>query len=273
MAYQTVDGLRLYFEEYARQGAVPLLLVHGAGQDTVSWRFNVEALSRHFHLFLLDLPGHGKSAVPPGGFIDDYAGSVPYVAGFMEARGVGRYVYMGHSFASGLGLHLALEYPDRMLALFMIDGTGCPSGAWGGRAFEIVSVNMVDWLEVNFRLICGQSTPVDRVEEIASDVRRCCSPEVAVGDIASFAKTDLRTRLHELRLPVVDLHGEEDWSIPPALGRDTIERIGRNAKFRLLPSAGHFPHTENPEAFNAAFVEEWSLIEADVRSRWKGAQS
>ncbi|MES2940753.1 MAG: alpha/beta hydrolase [Pseudomonadota bacterium] len=265
MAYTHVNGLRLYYEEFANPGKPVLLMVHGAGQDTVSWRFNVEPLAPHFHLVLLDLPGHGKSAAPPRGFIDDYADTVPYVAGFMEALGIPRYVVLGHSFASGLGLHLALAHPDRVQALFMIDGTGCPSGAWGGKAFDIVSVNMVDWLEVNFRLICGHSTPRERVEEIASDVRRCCSPEVAVGDIASFAKTDLRARLHELRLPVVDLHGEEDWSIPPALGMDTVALIGANARFRLIPGAGHFPHTEQPEQFNAAFLQEWERVAAELR--------
>jgi pimeloyl-ACP methyl ester carboxylesterase len=260
MSYVEVSGIRMYYEE-RRSGKPALLLCHGAGQDTISWRFNLEFLGGYFDIYAIDLPGHGKSELAPQGVIDDYAGFLPYVAGFMEAMGVERYTFMGHSFAGGLGLHLALAYPDRVSALVLIDGTGCPSKAWGGDAFAVVSVNPVDWLEVNFRLICGPATSPQRAEEIASDVRRCCAPEVALGDIAAFAKTDIRDRLGEIKIPVGFIHGGEDWSIPPELGLETQRLMGGRTSFRLLEGVGHFPHTERPDLFNPAFDAVWRELQ------------
>ncbi|MET4491223.1 alpha/beta hydrolase [Bradyrhizobium sp. LA7.1] len=256
MSYVQVNGVRIYYESRI-SGKPPLLLCHGAGQDTISWRFNLDTFADIFDVYALDLPGHGKSALAPGGAIDDYTGFLPYAAGFMAELGINRYTYVGHSFAGGLGLHLALAYPDRVDALVLIDGTGCPSKAWGGDAFSVVSVNPVDWLEVNFRLICGPQTSPERAEEIASDVRRCCAPEVALGDIAAFAKTDLRDRLPQVKIPVGFIHGAEDWSIPSELGRETQALLGGKTVFKLLDEAGHFPHTERPDLFNPAFSELW----------------
>jgi len=259
MAYVQVLGKNLYFEEIVNDKP-PLLLIHGAGQDTLSWRFNLDVLSDMFHVYVLDLPGHGKSELAAQGALDDYNDFIPFVAGFMEALSVPHYALMCHSFAGGLALHLALKYPERVSELVLIDGTGCPSKAWGGDEFKIVAINPVDWLEVNFRLICGPETPVDRANEIAHDVRRCCAPEVATGDIAAFAKTDLREHLGKMRTPILLLHGEHDWSIPPGLGQETYDLYGGPKIFKLLPSVGHFPHTEQPEMFNSTFLEGWQEL-------------
>lgn len=262
MPYLHVDGVRIYYEAML-SGKPPVLVCHGAGQDTISWRFNLDTFADLFDVYALDLPGHGKSQLAPGGAIDDYGDFVPYVAGFMQQLKVKQYAFIGHSFAGGLGLHLALAHPDRVTALVLIDGTGCPSKAWGGDAFSIVSVNPVDWLEVNFRLICGPATDHARAEEIASDVRRCCAPEVALGDIAAFAKTDLRTRLGSIKVPVGFIHGEEDWSIPHELGRETQQLLGGKTAFRLLEGVGHFPHTERPDLFNPAFLSVWRELTSE----------
>lgn len=263
MSFVTVRETRIYYEKRV-SGKPPLLLCHGAGQDTISWRFNLDRLADEFDVYALDLPGHGKSALAPQGALNDYDDMLPYLAEFMEALKIDAYVFMGHSFAGGLGLHLALAYPNRVKALILIDGTGCPSKAWGGDAFQIVSINPVDWLEVNFRMICGPAAPPDRVEEIASDVRRCCAPEVALGDIGAFAKTDLRERLGEITVPVAFVHGEEDWSIPPELGLETQSLMSGPTAFRLVPGIGHFPHTEAPDAFHKALDEAWGEVKDKV---------
>ena len=119
--------------------------------------------------------------------------------------------------------------------------------------FDLVSINPVDWFEVNFRTICSQSTDRQRVEEIAFDVRRC-APEVAVNDIRAYAELDLRERMKDVRVPLIAIHGDDDWSIPTELGKKTLELATGPSLFIPLGNVGHFPHTENPEAFHEAFA-------------------
>jgi pimeloyl-ACP methyl ester carboxylesterase len=264
--FEPIAGVSVYYERHGA-GGVPLLLCHGAGQDTLSWRHCAGRLAEHFDVVALDLPGHGKSARHDGDrAIEDYADHVPYADGLMRTLGHDRYVFMGHSFAGGLGLNLARALPDRVRAVVMLDGTGCPSGAWGGGAFDLVAINPRDWMEVNFRLICGPRTEPARVEEIARDVLRC-PPDVVQGDIKAFAKTDLRPDLPSMRTPLLAFHGLDDWSIPPALGEETVDLIGGPARFVPLPDVGHFPHVEAPDALMAAFDRVWPGFWQGVEDR------
>lgn len=263
MAFESVAGVPLYYERHVGNGP-PLLLCHGAGQDTLSWRYCTGWLVKHFDVVAIDLPGHGKSGRHHGDrAVDDYADHVPYADGLMRTLGYDRYVFMGHSFAGGLGLSLARALPERIAAVVMLDGTGCPSAAWGGSAFDLVAINPIDWMEVNFRLICGPSTDAERVDEISRDVLRC-PPDVVQGDIKAFAKTDVRPDLPGMRTPLLALHGLDDWSIPPELGRETVDLIGAPARFVPVPDVGHFPHVEAPDRLRAAFESSWAELREHV---------
>jgi pyruvate dehydrogenase E2 component (dihydrolipoamide acetyltransferase) len=100
MPYVAVDDVRLYFEEVPND-APALLLIHGAAQDTLSWRFNLEALGRRFHVYAVDLPGHGKSQLASKGCIDNLETYAGYAERFMACAKHARYSVMGHSMAGG----------------------------------------------------------------------------------------------------------------------------------------------------------------------------
>lgn len=260
MPYITVHKTRIYFEEVPAD-APPLLLIHGAAQDTLSWRFNLDFLSSSFHLYAIDLPGHGKSQLSPEGPIEDLERYAAYAEEFMKNLGHDRYSVMGHSMAGGIALHLTLRNPERIAMVVLVDGACYTTGTYGQELFELVSINPTDWFEVNFRTICSRKTSPQRVEEIAFDVRRC-APEVAFNDIRAYAALDLRERMGEIETPVVALHGEDDWSITPELGRKTTELVKGPRVFLPISGVGHFPHTENPELFHNAF--EQALNQLDI---------
>jgi pimeloyl-ACP methyl ester carboxylesterase len=253
MPYQNVNGVRMYYEEVAADGPV-LLLIHGAAQDTISWRFNIEHISKKFHVYAIDLPGHGKSQLAPCGAISDLETYAFFAEGFMESMGISKYSVMGHSMAGGIGLHMALHQPDRLQMVILVDGACYTSGTYGDDTFDLVSINPTDWFEVNFRTICSPKTDFERIQEIAFDVRRC-APEVAFNDIRAYASLNLLDKIGTVKVPLIALHGEDDWSIPPELGEKTLELAGGFTLFKKLINVGHFPQTENPEVFNQAFDE------------------
>jgi pimeloyl-ACP methyl ester carboxylesterase len=147
-----------------------------------------------------------------------------------------------------------------VLLAVLVDGACCTSGTYGDDVFELVSLNPTDWFEVNFRTICSPHTAPERIEEIAFDVRRC-APEVAFHDIKAYAALDLQNQMKNIPAPLVFLHGEDDWSIPPELGRRTAALAAGRTVFTALRNVVHFPHTEHPEAFNTAFVEALQSID------------
>lgn len=252
MPYKIVNGTRIYYEELG-QGYPVVLLIHGAAQDTLSWRFNTNFLfEMGFHVIAIDLPGHGKSQLDDNSPIDDLEDYAIYAEKFMETMGAEKYSVMGHSMAGGIGLYMALHQSYKISMVVLVDGAAYTSGTYGEEVFDLVSINPTDWFEVNFRTICSPVTEQQRVEEIAFDVRRC-SPEVAFNDIRAYGLLDIRKQMKDIKTPLIAIHGEDDWSIPTEIGKKTVEMSDGVFKFVPLKNVGHFPHTENPTVFNSTF--------------------
>lgn len=252
MPYVYLDGLRIYYE--VEGAGEPVILIHGAAQDTVSWRFNIPALAEAgYRAYALDLPGHGKSALAPSGPISSLESYALHVLDFMDAAGIERATVAGHSMSGGIILYMALHRPTAVRAAILVDGAGFTNRTYNEDFFDLVSINPTDWFEVNFRTICSKRTPQARVDEIGFDVLRC-APAVAWNDIIAYANLDLRDRLAEVTCPVFFIHGGDDWSITPAMGRETRDMLRTWTEFVELEGVGHFPHTERPEVFNPALL-------------------
>lgn len=79
-----IAGLRLHVVE-AGTGEVPMVLLHGLGMDWRVWQSVARRLAPHFHLFLVDLRGHGQSDKPPSGYsLAHYASDVEGLVEFLE---------------------------------------------------------------------------------------------------------------------------------------------------------------------------------------------
>src|SRR5215813_5162439 len=66
LAAATLDGMKIHSTSSGK-GATTLVLVHGWTCDDTSWAAQVPALSKHYRVITLDLPGHGQSGSPKDG--------------------------------------------------------------------------------------------------------------------------------------------------------------------------------------------------------------
>ncbi len=99
-----LDGVRW---RYLHAGSgPPLLLIHGFMAYSFSWRFNMAALSQHFSVYALDLPGCGfsqRTDTPQCSLASDAEG----VLRFMEHFGIEQADVLGTSRGGGLAIVLA----------------------------------------------------------------------------------------------------------------------------------------------------------------------
>lgn len=113
-------------EIFARLGGdgPPLFLLHGYPQTHVIWHLVAPELAKHFRLIICDLRGYGSSSVPPtdpehvnyskramGRDIIDIAGEL----------GLDCFFLCGHNRGGRVGYRLALDHPDRVKRLVLLD--------------------------------------------------------------------------------------------------------------------------------------------------------
>ena len=107
----SVAGIKTH---YLRAGSgEPVVLLHGLGASSYSWRFAVPALADRFDVIAPDLPGFGRSDKP---WDHDYsvAGQHRWVMSFLDGLGVKKARFVGNSMGGVISLWAALETPERV---------------------------------------------------------------------------------------------------------------------------------------------------------------
>lgn len=250
MAFCQVKGKRIFYESGG--SGPPIVMVHGAGQDTTSWRYNFQAFAQSHRVIAVDLPGHGKSemVLPP---IDSTECFASYLWDFIEELHLKRPILMGHSMGAGICLTVALEHGRKLAGVVAVDGADKVVGVFGGDIHQsYVNAPMELMLEMSmegFRALCSKSTPSSRVEEIAQDLLRIYPP-VTAADTKAFNSFDISDRSRAISAPVLLISGADDFLVTPQMVSETAGRLGGGSKVIFLDGVGHFPHTEAPDRFN-----------------------
>ena len=115
-----VGDMRFRYLDWGREGGRPILFLHGGALTAHTWDLCCLALRDDYHCMALDQRGHGDS---------DWAADADYsiasqredVKGFAEAVGLENFVLVGMSMGAINGLAYAIEYPETLSALVLID--------------------------------------------------------------------------------------------------------------------------------------------------------
>lgn len=104
----------------ADTGSIPMLFVHGLGDEADTWRHVLPALAAQRRVVAVDLPGFGRSDKPDASY------SVPWLAGvlldLLDTLALDRVVLVGHSLGAIVSHWLALEQPGRLARLALLNG-------------------------------------------------------------------------------------------------------------------------------------------------------
>lgn len=121
--FEMVDGLRVH---YRRSGQGPVVvLLHGSGSSLEGVERVANLLSATFDVIRPDLPGFGRTGPRPD---RDYTvrAYATTIARFMDGLGVHHYAVAGNSLGGNIAWNLALDHPERVTQLVLINATGYP---------------------------------------------------------------------------------------------------------------------------------------------------
>jgi pimeloyl-ACP methyl ester carboxylesterase len=263
----TLDGVTWKYWQ-AGSGS-PLLLIHGFMGYSFSWRFNVQALSRHFSVYAMDLPGCGFSqrTQDPETTL---AGDAEGVLGFMNHLGIEEADLLGSSRGGGLAIVLGallakrnMVHRIRRLVLVSPINPWSSNGRWmtrmlattiGGVCVMRVIPKMHLVLNRYFKALYGDPKRISpgSVEGYKAGLDVPGSFEHLLRIVRSW-HDDLALVEESLPaiadLPTLLLWGSRDSAVFPS-SIHQLERALKNSALVLLRGVGHLPYEEVPEEFN-----------------------
>ena len=121
--FVTLGDVRLHYKRYG--SGRPVLLLHGSGSSHHGFARVAQSLSSSFEVVLLDLPGFGFTGPRPDRDyrVPTYAATV---AQFLSELALERCSIVGNSLGGNIAWNLALDEPDRVERLVLINATGYP---------------------------------------------------------------------------------------------------------------------------------------------------
>lgn len=278
LRFVDVDGIRTRY--YEAGAGDPLVLFHGGQYGSLysldAWSLNLPGLAEHFHVYALDRLGQGHTDNPKTDTDYTFEALFEHTCGFFEALGISQANVAGHSRGAFLACYLALERPDLVKRLVLVDTiTTAPEDP------QYPSGNFYD--EITRRTPPGPPTrETVRMEPDAQayDPRHITDDFVdRLLEIARLPKTqEAQQRMKTLRdsvwlpslnrkrqealrridesglaMPTLVIWGFNDRSAPLRFGLQLFERICAKtpeAELHVLNGGGHYAFREQYQAFN-----------------------
>ncbi len=258
-------GERIGYEVYPHpQGAPPLLLIHGFTASSASFANNLGPLRAHFTVVTVDLLGHGESDSPPGSVAYTPGKAVARIIALMDSLGYARALICGHSLGGALALRIALDQPDRVAGLIVINSNSAAgSPRWRDEvqprleemATRIRAEGIGFLRESRLYPAASKRLPPEARAMLVRDFELLKPDGVAGTAEGLIARVNAFERLPELTVPTLIVVGNRDIEFVRNAPR-MIASLRRNVvQMVTLEDAGHAANLEQPEVFNAAVVE------------------
>lgn len=252
-----------------------LLLLHGTGASTHTWRGLAPLLSPHVDWLAPDLPGHGFSDPLP-----DARCSLPGMASalqqLLKALQFEPDAVLGHSAGAALMLRMALDTPWQGRHLMGLNSALLPFDGLAGLAYapmaRLLASNplvprLAAWRGRNEqavrRLIAGTGSHIDD-KGVALYSRLMSNPGHVAGVLAMMARWDLQPLqqdLPALQCPLLLVAASNDRAVPPAQAQRVAQRVP-GARAKLLQGLGHLAHEEDPTLVANLVLQELGVSAA-----------
>lgn len=252
-----IDGAQIYYEIDGE--GPPIVLLHGAMNDTRQWAPQVPVLVERFTVVRFDQRGYGRSTLPP----TPYRSHEDFRKVF-EVLGIERPHLVGSSMGGRYAVDYAVAYPDGLRSLVVHPG-GLSGDDYQDPAF------LEDFTAISEAAARGDLAEATRlVLEIEPMRRAAADPEIRkeletiIGDYSWQAfrepdpwletETPATEHLGAIKVPTLIVIGEHDIADHHRQARLLADGIA-GARLAVIPDASHMLNMEQPDLFNQAILD------------------
>lgn len=275
-----------YYE--AGQGE-PMVLVHGGGfagyYSANVWSRNIPGLSKQFHVLAADKLAAGLTDNPPNDKDYNIRGEVEHMYQFIQTMKLGKVHLVGQSRGAGLAWLLAIDHPEVVRTLVLIDsGTASPELDPGihDRLLARCPKDPDENWKCEMRILSYEPNaktafpdeyfmPAIAMAHLPKSQTTIAKMKAGGGEPLRSQFNDYKKSLHErlrrevlLPMPTLLYWADNDPQAPARTNGvafyDILAQKHPSTRMLIVNKAGHFHFREYPEEFNhnvISFVEYW----------------
>jgi pimeloyl-ACP methyl ester carboxylesterase len=235
-----------------KEGARPLLLFHGTGNNSLMWRFNVAQLGEHFRLHLVDTvndPGKSEAAL---GFNPDtdYAG---WTTELLDSLGIEKALFVGHSKGGWIVLNAAISASARVeKVVVMAPAVGINSEVSPKFMMKSLRVGLLPTrkaVESYLRYVSGPGARINTeyADYLAKVIR---GTKLKLIQHRRFSDEELKS----IDAPVLLMFGDHEVCVEYRKVVDRARRCIKHLNVQIIAGTGHALQGEKPDAVNRLII-------------------
>ncbi|MFN0088621.1 MAG: alpha/beta fold hydrolase [Blastocatellia bacterium] len=262
--FAEVDGVRVHYQE--RGSGTPLVLIHGYGASSFTWKDAFAVLSNRYRVIAVDLKGFGFTGKPEGDYTRRAQGEL--VVGLLDHLKIEKAVLCGNSMGGEVSLNAAVHHPERVAGLILVDSAGVTVGGTGslspgymrapfiGPLLAAVALTSNSMVRSGLRKSFHNQSLVteDRIAAYYRPLKTVGGQRAAFLARVQSGADPVEPRLSEIKAPTLILWGAEDRLIPLEAGRK-MQTLIPGSRLVVFDQCGHIPQEEMPERFVREVME------------------
>jgi magnesium chelatase accessory protein len=251
------NGLRMHVQ-LAGSGPA-LLLLHGTGASSHSWRGLLPLLAERFTIVAPDLPGHGFTADPGMNGLS-LNGMSATLRALLDALGLEPEYGVGHSAGAAILIRMAIDGQLSLRRIVSLNGALLPFGGSIGQFFaptaRMIAMwpfasQMFAWRTRDPKVIAdllrqtGSKLDAEGVRLYRVLAGNAEHVQAALGMMANWDLPRLERDMTRLDTPVTLVAALRDEMVRPAIAEGAMALLPCAEMIRL-PGLGHLAHEEDP---------------------------
>jgi pimeloyl-ACP methyl ester carboxylesterase len=251
-------GDRWSYMERGSADKPAIIALHGAGDNSMAWRFQLDGLSKNFRVIAWNAPGYmltdGFKTESP--VCRDYADAL---ADFIQALKLGKVYLMGNSFGSRVAQCFGMYYPEKIIKIALIgvsagakDMSETEKNAIIQRRNDQIKDGAIAFSQKRVSALVGKNTS-PKLIEIISEAMKATNKRAFLQVTTSFALAtgySPKEVGEKLQSEVLLIAGEEDTVTPIETNAKLLSQELKNSKLIILKGIGHLPHLEAAKEVN-----------------------
>ena len=258
--YFEVDGSRTFCSNGSGKLAPEqpsLVFIHGAGLDHSTFVLPARYFARrHFNVYALDLPGHGRSQ---GQALDSIAEMAQWVRRVTLTLEIQQPALVGYSMGSLVALQFAATWPDALRALILA-GTAVPMPVSDGlldaaRDNSHLAIDMANtWSHSRYAQLGGNENPGVSMMMSGQRLLEEAAPDVFFRDLKACNEFgDSLGLARQVTVPTLLLMGAADQMTAPVNALQVADNIA-DCRVERLERCGHAMFAERPNEVLDALI-------------------